>query len=71
MRFKKKFSYIREQKELSFSLDPWSLRALIYVTQLLPIEERVWLDKIDSKDLLNNCIKKYVRKQGSNYESEV
>ena len=69
--FKKKFSYIREQKELSFSLDPWSLRALIYVTQLLPIEERVWLDKIDNKDLLNNCIKKYVRKQGSNYESEV
>lgn len=69
--FKKKFSFIREQKELSFSLDPWSLRALIYASQILPTEERAWLDKISSKDMLNVSVKNYVRKMDKNYESEV
>jgi len=69
--FQKKFSFIREQKELSFALDPWSLRALIYASQILPVEERAWLDKISSNDILNSSVKKYVRKLDKNYESEV
>ncbi len=69
--FKKKFSYIREQKELSFSLDPWSFRALIYSSQLLPLEERAWLNNIDSDNILNNSIKKYVKNRINNYIEEV
>lgn len=67
----KDFSCIRQYKETYISLKPWDKRAFIYACQILPIEERVFLESLNSQDLLDNTLIKHIRKKSSFKKEEV